>query len=272
MKGINGLIVAIVLGLLGAAANFWYLNTEAQKRDMVAFIGIKKGVKIDRGEHLTDDKLVAVDIPANHIGNLKDFAYLWADRITVKDLPVWRTLDSNSEGALLLMQSDVATPLKELELGKDEVIRWIPVDSRSFVPSLIAPGDLVSFILPKLQPGPTRAPQPKPAGDPGKPDAARPAADSGENPSLEPKAEDADVTQMPANQIEIYGPFTVLSVGNRLGDAKVMQSGKIPQLQENLLGIRVSKKYSGEVEKADALWERLQAVNFRQIGVQRHGK
>ncbi len=31
MKGIQGLIVAIALGAAGAAANFYYLNTEAQK-------------------------------------------------------------------------------------------------------------------------------------------------------------------------------------------------------------------------------------------------
>ena len=31
MKGIHGLIVAAVLGVAGAAVNFYYLNTEAQK-------------------------------------------------------------------------------------------------------------------------------------------------------------------------------------------------------------------------------------------------
>ena len=53
MKGIQGLIVAIVLGVAGAAANFYYLNTEAQKKDMVGFIGIKKGVVLGRGDKLT---------------------------------------------------------------------------------------------------------------------------------------------------------------------------------------------------------------------------
>ena len=79
MKGINGLIVAFALGLAGAAANFFYLNAEAQKQDMVAFIGIKKGAIVARGERLTEDKMVKVEIPANHIGNLKEYAYLWAE-------------------------------------------------------------------------------------------------------------------------------------------------------------------------------------------------
>ncbi len=99
MKGIQGLIVAVVLGLVGAAANFWYLNTEAQKMDMVAFIGIKKGVILGRGDKLTDENLVKVEIPKNHIGNLKDYACEWNELVGVKDRPVWRTVDSNTEGA-----------------------------------------------------------------------------------------------------------------------------------------------------------------------------
>ena len=100
----------------------------------------------------------------------------------------------------------------------------------------------------------------------------KPADDSAGPAPLQPKADDADVVQLPASQVTIIGPFTVLSVGNRLGDAKVMQAAKIPQLQENVLGIRVSAKVPGEAEKAAILWDRLQAVNFRQIGIQRHGK
>ena len=107
MKGIQGLIVAAVLGLLGAIANFYYLNTEAQKKDMVAFIGIKKGVILGRGDKLTEERLVKVEIPRNHVGNLADYACKWEELVGVKDRPVWRTLDSsNTEGGLLLLQSD----------------------------------------------------------------------------------------------------------------------------------------------------------------------
>jgi hypothetical protein len=140
------------------------------------------------------------------------------------------------------------------------------------VPSLITPGDQVSFILPKFQ-GPTRAGPPKPAADPAKlADPAKAAADPAGVPSPEPKAEETDIMQEPVGQTETHGPFTVLSVGNRLGDAKVMQSAKIPQLQENVLGIRVSSRVPGEAQKATVLWDRLQAVNFRQIGIEKHGK
>jgi hypothetical protein len=266
MKGINGLIVAVVLGLFGAAANFFYLNAEAQKTDMVGFIGIKKGVVLSRGDRLTEDNLVKVEVPKNQVGNLRDYACQWDEHDYVKDKTVWRTLDSKSSEGVLLLRGDFEMPLKELDLGKEEVIRWIPVDSRSFEPTLVTPGDQVSFIVPKLS-APTRAPLPKPAAEPGKP-----ADDALGAPAPEPKAEDTDVAQMPADQIDVIGPFTVLSVGNRLGEAKLMQAAKIPQLRENLLGIRVSARVPGEKEKADILWQRLQAVNFRQIGIQRHGK
>ena len=119
MKGIHGLIVAVVLGLAGAAANFYYLNTEAQKKDMVAFIGIKKGVILGRGDRLTEDNLVKVEIPANHVGNLKDYACLWEERIGVKDRPVWRTLDSsNTEGGSLLLRSDLTDAAQGTGIGQ----------------------------------------------------------------------------------------------------------------------------------------------------------
>ncbi len=122
MKGIHGLIVAIALGLAGAAANFYYLNTEAQKKDMVAFIGIKKGVIIGRGDRLTDDNLVKVEIPKNHVGNLGDYVFLWEERD-------WR---QGQAGLADAGQQDrhrygerpppaqrlVEPPPKELELGK----------------------------------------------------------------------------------------------------------------------------------------------------------
>ena len=124
MKGIQGLIVAAVLGFIAALANFYYLNTEAQKKDMMAFIGIKKGVILGRGDKLTEDKLVKVDIPKNYVGNLTDYACKWEELVGVKDRPVWRTLDSSAtEGGLLLLQSDWREPPRQLELGRGEAPR-----------------------------------------------------------------------------------------------------------------------------------------------------
>ena len=51
-----------------------------------------------------------------------------------------------------------------------------------------------------------------------------------------------------------------------------MQAAKIPQLRENVLGIRVGPKNSKEWVDVNNLWNRMQAVNFRQIGVAKYGK
>ena len=148
MKGIHGLIVAIALGLAGAAANFYYLNTEAQKKDMVGFIGIKKGVIIGRGDKLTDDKLVEVEIPKNHVGNLGDYVFLWRELIGVRGRPVWRTLDSktdtDTESVLLLRSDVVEPPPKDLELGPGQRGEFIAVP-RNCDTSHVNPGDKISF-------------------------------------------------------------------------------------------------------------------------------
>ena len=178
-----------------------------------------------------------------------------------------------------MLREDLKEPLKELELAKGESIRWIPVESRSYEPSLITPGDQVAFIVPKrpsvLAHTPTPAPPPKAAADPKASDpkaADAKAADSTQPDPLTPKPEEDSVAEYAGGETEEIGPFTVLSVGNRLGNLKVMQAAKIPQLRENVLGIRVGPKNSKEWVNVNNLWNRMQAVNFRQIGVAKYGK
>ena len=184
----------------------------------------------------------------------------------------------NGEYGVLLLRDDLKEPLKELELAKGESIRWIPIESRAYVPSLITPGDQVMFIVPKRPPAPTRAPTPAPpkttASDAKNIDAKNADAKPGEATPPDPIAPkpEEDATDYLGTETEEIGPFTVLSVGNRLGDLKVMQAAKIPQLQENLLGIHVGPKNSKEWVDVNNLWSRLQAVNFRQIGVVLYGK
>ena len=163
MKGIHGLIVAIVLGLAGAAANFYYLNTEAQKKDMVAFIGIKQGVILGRGDKLTEDKLVKVEIPANHVGNLKIMPVSWEERVGVKDMRVWRTLDSKT-----IPKSGSAAPAKRCEdaaqgtgIGQGRSGEGHRRAAETFDTSLVNPGDKISFRVTTLAPpGPTPAARP----------------------------------------------------------------------------------------------------------------
>ncbi len=255
MKGIQGLIVAVVLGLVGAAANFWYLNTEAQKMDMVAFIGIKKGVILGRGDKLTDENMVKVEIPKNHIGNLKDYACEWNELVGVKDRPVWRTVDSNTEGARLLLKDDYREPPPELQLGKVELGESIPVP-KNFVTSHVNPGDKVSFRVRTLAaPGPTPAARPAPAaagagGAGGAGAATAPAAGAD---ALQPRPEEPESVPQTTGLVETIGPFVVVSIGNRLGTLEVMKANKVAPVQQNVLVIRVSKNVPGEVEKFNKL-------------------
>jgi len=253
MKGIQGLIVAIVLGLAGAAANFFYLNTEAQKKDMVVFIGIKPGVVLGRGDKISEDKLVKVEIPKNYVGNLGDYACKWDECIGVKDRPVWRTVDSNTEGARLLLKDDYRTPPPELQLGKGERGQFIAVP-RYFDTSNINPGDKVLFqVMTLAAPGPTPAPKPAPAAAGGGGAAGAAAATSEGASALEPKPEEPEATSQNAGPIEPIGPFVVVSIGNRLGTADVMKANKIAPVQQNVLMLRVSKSVPGEEEKLSKL-------------------
>lgn len=250
MKGIQGLIVAVVLGVAGAAANFFYLNTEAQKLDMVAFIGIKKGAIVGRGDRLTDDNLVKVEIPKNHVGNLRDYACLWEEHAYVKDKSVWLTLDSNSEGALLLVRSALKTPPAELQLGKGERGQFIAVP-RTFDTSHVNPGDKVLFrVMTLTPPGPTLAVRPAPAMASSGGTVAAPAAGTA---PLEPKTEEPESVPQGAGPIEPIGPFVVVSIGNRLGTVEVMKAAKIAPVQQNALMLRISKSVPGEEEKFDKL-------------------
>jgi hypothetical protein len=53
-----------------------------------------------------------------------------------------------------------------------------------------------------------------------------------------------------------------------LGSAQVWFAAKIPQVQENVIGIGVKGE---EKQKAMALWDALQAMNFRQVGIAKLG-
>jgi hypothetical protein len=241
---------------LGAVLNYFYLTGKAREIEMVSFIGIKPGLIIGRGERLLPDNLVQVRIPNNAKGNLPEYAFLWTEKSTVENMTTWRMLGDDMAGTLLL-RSDLKPPPPALELAKDETLLWIPADAmRNFVPALISPGDMIAFKVPAI---PTMAGVPHKA-------AAGAAAAAG---PLQPKPEEPDTAAPPepAGPTETIGPFKVLAVGNRLGSAEVAQAARLANPHENLLGLRVSKSIAGEQQRADKLWDRLQAVNFRQVGI-----
>ncbi len=242
MKSVSGLIIAIGLGLAGAVLNWMYLEQESSQIEKVNFVGVRQ--RINRGDPIREDALVAMPYPRSMAHGLEEFYILWDARQTV----VGRTANRPyGEGDVVLRQ-DLKAPPPELKLrDKNERAMWIPVDTTTFVPSLVVPGNDVSFLVSRTLPGggPTLAVPPD--GETSEPEPPRPAGGT-----------------------EVIGPFTVLALGNRLGSAEVMQAAKIPQLQENVITVRVKMEGDRLEPKAQKLWDLLRATNFRQVGVLLH--
>lgn len=263
MKGIQGLIIAIGLGIVGAIFNFAYLGSKARELETVDFIGIKSDVTVARGERLSEAHLDRVAIPHNAVHNLKDYAYLYSDRNTVVGQAVWRVL----EGGSILLRNDLKTPPQELTFGQDvkpgveELALGVPIDSRKLVPSLIVPGDTVSFVVSQIG-GPTLAPTPAPA--PG----SSPSASDSER--LTPTAAAPNLRPGISGNVELIGPFKILSLGNRLGSPDVMRASRTPQVQENVMMILVRKE-GGQLEpEAVKLLKLLDETNSRPLGYLLH--
>jgi len=236
MRGIQGLILAMGLGIAGAIFNFAYLANRSKDVKKVAFVGIKTDKVVGRGEPLTEESLEPVEIPQLWVGNLGNFAVKWEARATVTGRRVWRTL----EGGSLLLLADLKTPPTELRFGQnlppgvEEIEIGVPIDTHTQVPSLLEPGDMVSFIVTTARLGfPTLAEpgkmNPIARADPAK-GAVQPDAAKGGTPDVprQPQAGDG---------IEMIGPFRILSIGNRLGSTEVMHAAKIQQSQENVLTV-----------------------------------
>jgi len=272
MKGIQGLIIAIGLGIAGAILNFAYLVTKSQELEMVDFIGVRPEVTINRGDRLKEDALQKVSLPRIAAGNLDKFAFPYSALGSVKNEIVHRTL----EGGTLVMRSDLKTPVQDLSFGQntppgvEERAMGVPIDSKKVVPSLITPGDLVSFVVPRWV---SAAPSPaegKSGGgessgspEPGKPEAIRPIPAAGMFGGGGPAASSA-------GEVDLIGPFKVLSLGTRVGSAQVAQAFKVSTVQENVMMVLVRIE-NGKLEpQAVKLLRLMEQSDFRPLGYLLH--
>lgn len=249
MKGIHGLILGLGVGIAAALFNWAYITRATGDIDAVSFVGIAPVKDLESGHILTEEDLVPVPIPAIPARRLKDFAYLYSDRASIVGLRITRPIPGGS----LLLQDDLRPPPPKLKFGgqpvgnSEEIAMFIPIDVRTIVPSLLEPGDMVSFVVG----GPTPA-----IGNPS-PTAAETGSPQ-ENPVL--------------GGPQVIGKFKVLAIGNRLSSTEVHRAYQLPQGQENVLTISVRLE-SGRLEpKAERLWKMLEATNFRQVGVILHSR
>jgi hypothetical protein len=259
MKGLQGLIIAIGLGIIGALCNFAYLAVKSQDVERVAFIGIRPEVEVRRGENLLKDHLVRVELPAKHVGNLDKFAYSFDQVESVVGFPVWRTL----QGGSLLLRQDIKTAQTELVFGQDtregvlEMAMGLPIDQQKMVPSLVNPGDKVSFIIPAGFDRPTPAEEDPGKIDPGKIDPTKPIPAATMRPALRRAGASGDP--------QMIGPFKILSIGNRLTSAEVMRTGKVQQLQESVMVILVRIENGKLDAEATKLVKLLDETNSRPL-------
>jgi len=244
MKGLPGLLIAVALGILGAFCNWFYLAHKARDLEKVEFIGIADNVQINAGDKFKETDLQPVAIPRLNVGNLEQAAPLYSDRATVIGMPATR---SYIPGEILLRQ-DLRTPppldIKKL-LAENERVMWIPVDTRTFVPTLVNSGDFVSFVVPRTSMTPSEPPRF---------DATRPP----------PQPTTPALT-------ETIGPFRVLALGNRLGSPEVLRAAGLSPTQENVMAIAVKTDKSGALDAAgQKLSDALRAANFQHVQVFLH--
>jgi hypothetical protein len=264
MKSVHGLLLAGALGFAGVLLNFAYLHMKTRDIKRVEFVGVAatdaegRPIVIAPGERLTEDVLVRVGIPDRWVGELDDFAIRWEALETVEGEAVSRTV----EGGRLVLEEDFKKPaLEQPELGEDEIKIFVPVGG-GFTPSLVNPGDWVSFLV--------AAPAvrlPTPAVPPGLPE------DGGNGPSAEPAgAEDLEplpaARRLPAvsdGELDMIGPFRVLAVGSRLGSAGVERAAGIRQADENVLQVAGEAPGGRPGPKAQKLLSLLLATNYPNV-------
>jgi hypothetical protein len=255
----KGLIVAIGMGIAAAIFNAVYLSSRSQDLEMIDFIGVKPEVTINRGDRLQEEHLQKVSIARANAGNLVKFAEPYESLKSMIGMTVHRTL----EGGSLLMRTDTKTPPPELIFGEqtqpgvEEVAIGVPIDAERIVPSLIKPGDLVSFLSSRSSAdGPTLA-------SPSRSESAK-----ADTPQPVPDAEGDSLA--PADEIERIGPFRVLSLGTRLGTVDVARAARQGAVQENVMMVAVRIENDKFEPKAMKLLRLMERSRSRALGYVLH--
>lgn len=241
MKGVQGLLLSLGLGVAGAVCNWLYLNRLASSESRVSFIAIKADAQVNVGDVLREDQLVSIEIPASAVGNLPQVAPRWRDRSLVLGWPSNRSY----RGGELVLHQDVQTPAaKDLneKISKNEVALWIPVDMRTFNSARVNPDDEVSFVLPRVAGAPT-------------------AATVGENqPPVSPSNND------------IVGPFRILEIGNRTGRPEVQRASGVRQTIDSSITI-VARLENGHLDaKTERITEYMRSSKSQGLQVILHPK
>ena len=237
MKGAQGIMIAVALGVVGFVCNWLYLEREASRVELVSFVGVSQPADVKRGDVIQSDDLVPISMPKSHESQLAQVAVLWDQRDLVIGQKAARDLAVSGE-AELVMHRDLTTPaIKDINelIAENERVMWLPVDSRTFNPQHVDPGDQVSFRIPEFGKGASRS-QPTEAGG------------------------------------KILGPFRILALGNRKGRRDVRQAAGLASGAENVIAVAVKvENPGGKLEpQAETLAGILAVNNFQGVQVLLH--
>ncbi len=218
MKGMQGIVIATALAIVGAVCNWFYIMQQARDLRKIDFIAISDEASVQLGTKFEDRHFMAVSIPENNLGNIQQVAVPWSEVEAVKGFRASRLYEPGE----LLMRRDLMQPPDEPiaeMLGPDEELHFITVDPNGFNPRLINPHDKVSFSFVT-------------------------ATGTG--------GQDGSIV---ANKIEQVGPFEVLSLGNRRGRTEILKAKGRSAGQENQIGIRVVYKNGAMEDRFQRLFE-----------------
>lgn len=239
MKGPLGITIAAALGIVGLVCNWLYLQQQAGDYERVSFVGIGQEAKINPGDTFVDASLKKIGVPRDSLGDLKEVAVTWNERNLVIGQRATRSFGLH--GTEILTWKDLAEPptknLNQL-ISAEERVMWLPVDSRSFNPQHVNPGDEVSFRIPRF--GGEGASRNKPLLGGG----------------------------------ETIGPFKILALGDRKGRPDVHSAAGLSTGSENVLAIAVKiDAQSGKLEpRAKKLSDTLQVNSFQGVQILLHAE
>ena len=214
MKGLQGLIIAAALGIVGAAFNWFYLARLSKDYDLVSFIKIAPGAQINVGDPFKKEHLEELQIPKRNIGKLDKIAIPWdqLDWVITQ-----RARKAYQEHELLFSQDLKTLSAKSISslLSNNEVARSVAVDARTIVPERINPGDMVSFVV------------------------TLPRRNSN---LLEQPLEEVTKTKT-------FGPFRILAVGYRTGTRQVQIASREDTGPQHMITIGVKYPIEPYVEE-----------------------
>ncbi len=234
MKAFTGFMLAIAIGVVGAACNWYYIHRKAQDYEKVSFAAIRHDRALNVGDRFQQGDFEKIDIPKARMGNLDKVAVKWDQIHTVLGYKATRTFHSGE----ILLQQDLKTPSPRGfadMLGPDEDAKSVPVDARTFIPARVNPGDMVSFTLPQL------------------------------------RSTSSDSSRLKTNVIpmQTFGKFEILALGTRTGQSGVQSSSGRSGGSEYLITIRVPLK--GPMKQvADDLFEHLRMAGNKGAEVTIH--